>query len=289
MRLVQISDLHFTHFPLNPFRHLSKRFLGTFNWLLFRKNELSIDQLLPLPQLFRDLDVDLVLFGGDFTTTALISEFEAAQQFVKQLSQPWLAVPGNHDKYTLRSDRNNHFYNYFPNFRKEIVHPVESYSLKEHKVEAHPLMKNWWIVALDTALATNLYSSEGFFSQKIEQSLKEVLALLPSTDSILLLNHYPFFQNDEPRRNLLRGKELQNIIAHDHRIRLYLHGHTHRHTLADLQPNHLPIVLDSGCSTHTTRGSWNLIDLTPTGCTIQAYQWKNSQWQKQRAETFSWK
>lgn len=287
MRIAQVSDFHFTRITWNPFRLLSKRLLANFNWLLTRKKHFSEEQLEPLPSLFEDLGVDLVLLGGDFTTTALLEEFEKGVQFVKQIKQPWIAIPGNHDHYTYRSYRNKHFYRYFSNQRKPVTHPVEFFTLKEHGIEAHRLGPEWWLIALDSSRATNPYSSEGLISEQLEAYLEEVLQRLPPNAPILLLNHYPFFQNDQPRRNLERGDALQELLKRHPRIRLYLHGHTHRHTVADLQPSNLPIILDSGSCAQGKKGSWNLLDLTSTGCTISTYRWDHH-WTKTRTETFAW-
>ncbi|PIS02488.1 MAG: hypothetical protein COT85_05695 [Chlamydiae bacterium CG10_big_fil_rev_8_21_14_0_10_42_34] len=287
MRIAQISDFHFTKVTFNPFRLFSKRLLGHLNWLFFRRKTFFEAQLDPLPKLFSDLNVDLVLLGGDLSTTSFIKEFEKAAKLIGKIKQPWIAIPGNHDHYTYRSYRQKHFYRYFKNKRDEITHRADFFTLKEHGIEAHKIMDGWWLIALDTALATNLYSSTGLFSEKLESYLEEVLKLIPDTDSILLLNHYPFFQNDVERHNLVRGEVLQKLIERNPRIRMYLHGHTHRHTIADLQVSNLPLVVDSGSCAQGKKGSWNLIDINTNGCTISTYQW-NDQWTKTKTEDFAW-
>lgn len=287
MRIAQISDFHFTHITWNPFRLCSKRLLGNLNWLATRNSVFSHKQLDPLPGLFRELKVDLVLLGGDFTTTALTEEFQLASQFVSKLSQDWIAIPGNHDHYTYRSWRNKHFYRYFSNKREPVSHPVDFFTLKDHGVEVHRISPGWWVLALDTARATNLYSSQGLLSKKIEEYVMEILDLLPPEDAVICFNHYPFFQQDEPRRNLVRGEALQEILQKSPQIRLYLHGHTHRHAIADLQPNQLPILADSGCCVQGNEGTWNLIDLLPDHCEITAFRW-NKQWEPFRNEKIEW-
>lgn len=287
MRIAQVSDFHLTHLTWNPFRLLSKRIFGNLNWLFLRKKHFFEEQLDPLPDLFKELGVDLVLLGGDFTTTALTEEFEKALAYVKKIEQPYLAIPGNHDHYTYRSQRKKHFYRYFTNTRENIAHPVEFFNLKDHKIEAHKIDPNWWVIALDTTLATNPYSSEGLISEKLESYLEEVIKLIPQDASIIMLNHYPFFQNDETRRSLKRGGELQALLKRHPRVRLYLHGHTHRHTIADLQQSNLPIVLDSGSCAQGRKGAWNLIDLQTAGCTISTYRWDHA-WTKTRTEEFAW-
>lgn len=287
MRIAHISDFHFTHLTWNPLRLASKRFLGNLNWIFSRRKHFFEEQVAPLPSLLEELNVDLALLGGDFTTTALTEEYEKALRLVKRIKQPWLAIPGNHDHYTFRSYKQKHFYRYFTNSRKKITHPVEFFTLKEHGVEAHQLPNQWWVVTLDTAQATNPYSSEGLFSKRQEKLLKEVLSLIPKEAPILLLNHYPFFQNDHTRRNLQRGDALEELLRQDLRIRLYLHGHTHRHTVANLQEAGLPIVLDSGSCAQGRKGAFNLIDLTPEGCKIATYRFDHK-WTKTRTEEFAW-
>lgn len=287
MRIAQIADFHFTHLTWNPFRLLSKRVLGNINWLALRKKHFFEKQLEPLPDLFEELGVDLILLGGDFSTTALEEEFEKAARFISKIKRPWFAIPGNHDCYTRRSCRNKYFYRYFSNKSKEIQERVDFFTLKDHRLEAHSLGNGWRLIALDTALATNPYSSEGLFSEKLESYLQEALKLIPEEESILLLNHYPFFQNDVDRHNLIRGEALQKILEKNPRIRLYLHGHTHRHTVADLQASNLPIVLDSGSCAQGKKGAWNLIDLKEKGCAVSTYRW-DCKWTKRRTEEFLW-
>jgi 3',5'-cyclic AMP phosphodiesterase CpdA len=287
MRIAHVSDFHFTRLTWNPLRLLSKRFLGHLNWICIRNKHFFENQVEPLPALFQELEVDLVLLGGDFSTTAMIEEFETAKSFVDEIKQPWLAIPGNHDHYTYRSHRKKHFYRYFTNHRKEIAYPVEFFTLKEHGIEAHKIQEGWWTIALDTTLPTQPYSSEGLFSKKLEKHLEEVLKLIPEKDTIILINHYPFFQNGPARHNLINGKRLEEILKRNPRIRLYLHGHTHRHTVADLQVSNLPIVLDSGSCAQGRKGAWNLIDLNTDGCVISTYRWDH-RWTKTRTEEFAW-
>lgn len=287
MRIAQISDFHYTQITWNPFRLFSKRLLGNLNWLFKRNSTFSQEILEPLPQLFRDLNVDLVLLGGDFTTTSAKEEYLIAQKFVKKISQPSIAIPGNHDHYTYLSYRNKHFYNYLSNKEKIILCSADFFTLKDHGIEAHKIAPNQWILALDTARATHLYSSRGYFSEKLEKYLEEVLQLIPSDASIFVFNHYPFFQNDAHRRTLERGEALMALLQKDLRIRLYLHGHTHRHTIADLQPNGLPIILDSGSCAEKNKATWNLIDLKENGCEVSVYTWKGN-WENNRIENFIW-
>ena len=286
LRLVQISDFHCTKITWNPFRLFSKRFLGNLNWLLFRKNRFSLEPLNALPKLLKSFQIDRILLGGDLTTTSLKEEFSLAASLVKKLPAPWIAIPGNHDQYTRLAERQKHFYRYFTN-KRTIQHKADFFTLKDHGIEAHRLSPHWWIIALDTAPATNLYSSTGLFSEKQEAFLEEVCSLLPMDASILLFNHYPFFQNDIPSHNLIRGPVLENFLRKERRIKAYLHGHSHRHTIANLQPSGLPVILDSGCSTDREHGSFNVLEIDDQKLTIDVYRW-NGQWSLSRKEEIQW-
>jgi len=267
MRLAQISDFHFTRPTWNPFRLCSKRLVGQMNWLFARKHKFGEPQLRALPQLLEQLQVDRVLLGGDFTSTALPSEFETAQNFVEKLHCPWTAVPGNHDVYTLSSQWTNRYQRYFgecPSVQK--------------------LDDAWTLITLNTARPS--WSSKGHFSEADESQLKRMLQSVAPTQKIILLNHYSFLNNDRPTRSLVRADALEDIVSKDKRIKLYLHGHTHRHTVADLQRGGLPIVLDGGCSADVRRGSWNLITLGNT-CRVDVYKWANG-WNLERTDEIAW-
>lgn len=284
MRIAQISDFHFTRLTWNPLSLLSKRILGHFNWLFSRTHAFSEDILDDLPRLFESLQVDYVVLGGDFTTTALDKEFETAKEFVQKFSMPWLAIPGNHDVYTYASERKKTFYRFFqPKGPK-----LEGFSLEKDRLEAHQICPSYWLVALDVCRATNFYSSRGLFSEIMERKFEDMLSKIPSEDSIVICCHYPFFGHDAYRRTLKRGEALQKILEKDRRIRLFLHGHTHRHAIANLQPSGLPVILDSGSCAQKERASWNLIDLKEEGCTVTGYRYQEG-WQPFLTKDIPWK
>lgn len=263
MRIAHLSDFHFTKLTLNPLRLFSKRFFGQLNWTLFRKKDFNHHQLELLPDLFRDLKVDLILLGGDFTSTSMPEEYQEAKKWLSKLPAPWIAIPGNHDHYTQRSAKR--FFEYF-----EQLSPC-------------PIGNNWWVIPIDTTRPNPIRSSKGIFSTA--EQLKKQLEQIPG--NVILLNHYPFFQQTSIEHSLQGGETLEQLIREHPKIKLYLHGHTHRHSIADLQADNLPIILDSGSCSHK-RGTWNLIDITETGCRITPYSFKNG-WKANDTKDFTWK
>lgn len=291
LHIAHISDLHFSELNYSPAQFFSKRWIGNLNFIFSRKKIFEPAQLTPLPSLFKEFGVDHVVISGDLSTTSLDEEFRQASQFINQLTGKGMSVfslPGNHDHYTKSAYKNQKFYDFFNCAYTLEDHPIYSYNLKKHKVAAKHLGHKWWLISLDTALATSLVSSRGYFSPELEKNLEEVIALIPKDNSIILVNHFPFFNHESPRKALVRGESLLSLIRKHENIKLYLHGHTHQHCIADLRDNGLPIISDSGSVTHRKSGTWNLFEITPEKCEIKAFRWEDG-WQQNNQATFTWK
>jgi 3',5'-cyclic AMP phosphodiesterase CpdA len=279
MKFAHFSDFHFAASSWSPLQFLSKRWLGNFNFLLSRRYLYDPHRLFSLPDFLEKEKVAQAVICGDLSTTGRKQEFSLAADLIKKIEAKGVqttTIPGNHDHYTKKGYRKKWFYDYFPEDR-----------LKTQTVTAKSLGNGWWIVALDTALATSWTSSRGFFSPETETSLIQTLSDIPKHDSAILINHFPFFQHDSPRKNLERGPALQHLLRQQPKVKLFLHGHTHRHCIADLRPDGLPIILDSGSAPHRQYGTWNLIDLTPQKCEVKVVVWKDG-WNIDRKLEFAW-
>lgn len=271
MRIAHLSDLHFASWDWNISQLFSKRWLGNLNFLFGRRNDFDHKRLQTLPLLLKSLNVSAVIITGDLSTTSAPAEFLAAKKLTLQMESQGievLCIPGNHDHYTQEAYRDRHFYDHFSTC-------WDIGNLKEDGVSAKQLCPGWWIVGLDTALATSWFHSTGYFNPRTEKALEDLLQNLPAEDQILLINHFPFFQHESPRKQLVRGLELQKLIEKYPQIKMYCHGHTHRKCLAPLQSSGLPLVLDPGSTPHRKNGGWYLIDLKENSPTVQYYQWKN--------------
>lgn len=282
IRIAHISDLHFSKFSFSPTQFFSKRFMGNANLLFNRGKAYLNERPFSLIPEFKEQEITHVIISGDLTTTSSRKEYKIAKQFVEALKQEGFKVfliPGNHDHYTKRADRTKRFYSYFPSSNKD------GYFLEKHGVENFYLTDNWHLVLLDTTCATSLVSSNGFFSDAALENLKNLLSQIDPKENILLVNHFPFFQNDLPHRRLIHGEKLRDLISSCPNIQIYLHGHTHRKTIADLRPNSLPLILDSGSTGHKA-GSWNLMELDANSLKVTVHQWEDL-WKIVDTQTFS--
>jgi len=284
MKIAHLSDLHFSNWDWSPAQFFSKRWLGNLNFLFGRRRIFSHERLALLPAFFKEQGITHVLITGDVSTTSAPAEFEKARQFIQSLEAEGLQVfciPGNHDQYTRKAYRQQLFYDYFP--AKWNSGP---YNLKDHGMTAQKLSDTWWIVGLDTALATSWFFSSGLFSEKIEANLNEFLSKLPPNEQVILFNHFPFFQHESPRKRLVRGTALREILKKFPQVKIYCHGHTHRQCLADLRASQLPIILDSGSTVHRDNGTWNLLSFSPEKLITEVFSWKDNKWQNTRQESY---
>jgi len=280
MRFAHISDLHFGSVTLSPFQFFSKRWAGNFNYLFLRKKHFCYDRLLELIDLFKEKGITHVFVTGDLTVTSRRKEFKQARRFFQMLKEEGISVftiPGNHDHYTKTAYRKKKFYRFFdPLFDKECP-----FNLKDHKVSYTKVKEGLWVVGLDTAVATSLTSSEGYFSPETEENLEKVLQEIPKDDWVILLNHFPFFQNDPEKKQLIRAPLLKKLIAKFPNILLYLHGHTHRQIVADLRPNDLPIISDSGSTSFEKDGACHLFAFDDNAIQLDVFrydgEWKESE------------
>lgn len=283
-RFVHISDLHFSKVSYCLSQFFSKRWLGNLNLLFFRKKKFHPKTLFSLVDWFAHMKVEYLFVTGDITTTSLKEEFQMAKELfhsIEKMGIQCFFLPGNHDHYTKKAYKKRVFYHYFTNPSSQVDSFISRYSLQKHAVEAHALKDKYWLILLDTAKATSLVSGRGYFTKEIEKNLLSLLALIPQNAKIILANHFPFSQNENIRKILVGGKRLQEIIEKNHRIKFYLHGHTHIHTLANLQKNSLPIILDSGSSTHNQIGSFNSVTVNSSHVQVDIYKWKEENWEQE--------
>lgn len=294
-RLAHISDLHFSKLTWNPSQFLSKRWIGNLNLILKRKHTFAPDRLTTLFPLFHERKVDAVLITGDLTSTSHQAEFALAQQFIESLQQEKFKVftlPGNHDQYTTSAYKQKLFYQFFHAAYSPPTDPVSSLSLKDDGLAAAYFDHGWWLFGLDTAIATPLLSSNGYFSSELEQKLEKALKEVPADHQVILINHFPLFANESSRKSLIRKEALKKLLERFPKVKLFLHGHTHRHSIADLRNSNLPIILDSGSAAQKQGGTWNMIDITTQGCEVEVFKNQSidnsPKWQPVLKSSFKW-
>jgi len=286
LRLIHLSDLHYTCLDLKPRELLNKRLLGILNFFLFRKHSHSGTLVKSIPPIIRLYDVDAIVLTGDFTSTSLDREFKLASTFVNNLSENGyqaFVLPGNHDSYTYRAHNEKRFYKHFPN---PTPNAHSSYSLKEDRISFGQFKKGIWWIALDTAISTPIFDSTGYFSKKMEEELKRILKeQIPSQDFVIMLNHYPLYPPHslkEKHRKLKRAYSLQKVLKEHPNVRLYLHGHNHKNKVINRQLKNFPITVDAGSCSSRSSGSWNIIEIYPKRVEIAPFFWDSEDFMEEK-------
>ncbi len=277
-RIAHISDLHLSNISLHPKIFFSKKWIGTMNLLFSRQKIFSYEQLHKLDEMFEKYKVDRVVISGDLTSTSSEEEFEQAKKLIDSWKLPMTIIPGNHDAYTRKVEKRKIFYKYFAEKPARTNYPGKNLTLEHDRIEVHPLLDKWYIIALDTAVATSWVSSRGKFSEKQERDLTLLLKEFDKDEKIIMVNHFSFFEHESIRKKLIRCENLKRLIRIYPQIKIYLHGHTHSHIIADLRGNGYPIIMDSGSTSHNTIGRWNLLELTEDTCKVDVFKWQKDTW-----------
>lgn len=262
VKLIHISDLHFSVYSWNPLQIFSKRIVGNLSLALKRKKQLSPQLLNEFIDTLDSLEPTHVLISGDFTSTAYHKEYAFSLTFIQAIQKKGIlvfAIPGNHDTYTKRAHQQKLFYE---SFRSVLPFKGEfEFDLEKQRVAAFKLTPDLYLVLVDSAFYTSFFQSNGIFTPEIEKNLFSLLKQIPSHAKIWLSCHFPFFDFEHPKRHLIGSEKLKKIIeAYSPQIECYFHGHTHRQIVADLRPSGLPIISDSGSLIFKHCSTFNIIE-----------------------------
>lgn len=188
--LIQLSDLHF-----GPHHN-------------YHLDEIILRDLTALQP-------SVVIVSGDFTMRARCSEFEQARDFLAQIPQPWLAIPGNHDQPILPfADSIIRFTNCFARYRTYIHDGIDS------------------VLQIDGLFIIGLNDNHpilpgGFWSGRQRAWLGEHLASAPDDSAKVIVTHHHLSWESKLRpAGFWRAENALDILAR-YGVDLVLNGHTH--------------------------------------------------------------
>lgn len=257
MKIAHFSDLHFSHFVLNPLQFFSKTWIGNANLMLKRGQRLKPLEPEPVKKILQKIKPDLCIFSGDFTTTSQINEFKKALNFIQSLEAlniPILKIPGNHDHYTKKAFKKKLFYSYLSNDQLEKALP---FCLKKDGFEIY-LKKSATIILLDQTKATPWFTAYGYVTESICEKITKALYEIKAEGPYIFVGHFPLIKDQNRTfHHALKGSKYLIDLLQKHSPSFYLHGHNHNFCITR-DPNFIQI--DSGSLSDVKKGNFVVLD-----------------------------
>lgn len=237
---------------------MAKTWIGNANLLLKRGQRLQPVDAPSLKNVLNEVNPDLIVISGDFSTTSQPNEFQKAQAFTTSLSEhgiPILKIPGNHDCYTRKAHKKKLFYSYLSNTDQNRFKALD-FNLKHDGFEIY-LFNDATVVLIDQTLPTPWFTAYGSMSLQKKERISEALRSLTVTKPIIFVGHFPLIKNDKSYHKALKhGDNLQALLT-SFGPSFYLHGHNHNLSVIHEQ-NFTQI--DSGSLSDVQKGSFIVLD-----------------------------
>ncbi|MGP1345436.1 MAG: metallophosphoesterase family protein [Phycisphaerales bacterium] len=165
------------------------------------------------------LSPTLVVISGDFTLKGARQEFRDASEFVRRISRPVLAVPGNHDisAYRMLERFLRPLRRYEHHIRPETVDRYEGDGLAVLGVNSARSFGWHWNWSHGRLSLAQLFEIERFFAAHKEAPLR-----------CLVAHHPPIVPDDMPGYRAVGKARLLRELLRRRRIDLVLCGHLHR-------------------------------------------------------------
>jgi len=157
---------------------------------------------------------DVVVVSGDLTQRARRREFERARQFLDELPQPYLVVPGNHD--VPMHNVFARFTGALDNYRRYITEDLEPFYVDDEIA----------IVGLNTARSLTIKG--GRVNHQQIARVEETLGQVPPDHIKIVISHHPFDlpEHYEGKHLVGRAQMAMNRFASSG-VDLFLAGHFH--------------------------------------------------------------
>ncbi len=244
MKILHFGDIHFWHKQLDLSDCLyPKRWLGVVNLSLRRYRKFPPELAHRIAKEVSESDADVVVFSGDMSTMSLNADFDVAAKAFAPIHEKWgdrfFVIPGNHDRYTPGSVKQQRYEQYFP------------YGVldgPDRLVTRRDLDDNLTLVGVDCSEPFAIRSN-GIVRERTALALDAVLqAANDDGRTVILVGHFPYDtppdQQETWSHGLLQADRLSHVIA-THNPIAYLHGH--KHARWAITPDSTPNTLCINC------------------------------------------
>lgn len=270
MKLAHISDLHCFSFNFSPWQFFSKRWIGNFHGFFLRRFDHDKAFIEAFANHLQKENYTHLIISGDVTTSGHRQELLQAKSYIDDLSKivpNTYLIPGNHDSYIKFDERSKIFFKIFSSYFQDSLG-----SLSQKKVARQTLSEDIDLVLIDASIACPFYLSQGLYTMSHDIELNRILEKNNPKKLTLVVNHFPLFQCDTKNRSLLGSRLLVDTLKSFEGTTLYLSGHTHRSSLADLRKSSLPILADSGSLSMRKRPTFTAIEFNKERLSLKTLQ-----------------
>ncbi|HEX3652610.1 MAG TPA: metallophosphoesterase family protein [Rhizomicrobium sp.] len=214
---------------------------------------------------------DVVVVSGDLTQRARRREFTAARDFLKQLPQPQIAVPGNHDVPLY-------------NVLRRWLTPLTAYRRYITR-DLSPFYVNDEIAILGINTARALTFKNGRINRSQIAKACAGFARLPANVVRMVVTHHPFAlpESSSERAVVGRAKHAMRAFA-DCKVDIVLSGHLHVSQAITSETlyagSHAALLVQAGTAASSRRrdetNAFNLLHIENFNVTIERLGWQDS-------------
>lgn len=225
LRIAHLSDIHISS-PSMTLRKMwtGKRLLGGANMLLRRRHDYKNEFLAPIIKHVLEQNFDHVIVSGDLSTTALDAEFSFAKEQLLPLIQKEIltTIPGNHDIYTQKSEKQKRYEKYFSMCHGETQNG-----------DAYPFVRKVGeelaIIGVNTCLATGPLQAWGQIGERQLDAIGKRLEENKGKFRILVIHHHILDRVGTPGKPVRSLKDRDALLGMLRKAgaEMILHGHDH--------------------------------------------------------------
>ncbi|MDE7547453.1 metallophosphoesterase [Acetobacter fabarum] len=256
--LAHFSDPHLPLVSLPSWREWRfKRALSLLSWFYRRRHLHTSAPLLRVMQDIEQAHPALVAITGDMTNLGLLSEFRAAERWLKKHNlPPTLLVPGNHEALVREKSVEKRA------LWAPWLHMDENGRAPSVLVQDHVAL-----IGVNTAVPTLPFMATGRAGQEQLDLLGKTLKALGESGlcRVVLLHHPPVARLVQNRKSLTDLNMLQDILRREG-AELVLHGHSHRATACTIPSTSIPVLGVTSAShiasSPQKAAGWNRITIT---------------------------